>query len=194
MNQISNSLLEELHSLEKRINDEIATSHKKLNFKINKRKIKFEKEQLEKFKEVKKGLISYICGSSLMTVLTVPFIYFLFFPAIFLDISVSIYQLVCFSIYRIPKVKRSDYIVFDRQHLRYLNLIERINCTYCSYINGMIAYVREVGSLTEQYWCPIRHALKVRGQHQRHYNYLPYGDAESYHRKLRSLREVIRQI
>ncbi len=47
-----------------------------------------------------------------------------------MDVTISLYQAVCFPIYGIPKVKRQDYIVFDRQYLQYLNLIEKINCAY----------------------------------------------------------------
>jgi hypothetical protein len=34
-----------------------------------------------------------------------------------------------------------------------------------AYANGVFAYVREVGSRTEQYWCPIKHARRVLGVH-----------------------------
>lgn len=49
------------------------------------------------------------------------------FPVVLIDITVSSYQAICFPLYGIPKVKRQDYIVFDRQYLHYLNIIEKIN-------------------------------------------------------------------
>jgi len=42
-----------------------------------------------------------------------------------MDMSISLYQFICFPLYGIPKVKRQDYIVFDRQYLHYLNFIEK---------------------------------------------------------------------
>lgn len=29
------------------------------------------------------------------------------------------------------------YVVFDRRHLAYLNAIEKLNCAYCEYGNGV---------------------------------------------------------
>jgi hypothetical protein len=43
-------------------------------------------------------------------------------------------------------------MIFDRTHLAYLNLVEKINCAYCSYGNGLAAYLREIAARTEQYW------------------------------------------
>ena len=93
-------------------------------------------------------------------VLTAPVIYSLIVPIVLVDLWVMAYQAICFPIYKIPKVRRRDYLVFDRHHLAYLNTIEKINCAYCSYCNGAIAFVREVASRTEVYWCPIKHARR----------------------------------
>jgi hypothetical protein len=87
------------------------------------------------------------------------------------------------------RVKRSDYFVFDRTHLAYLNLLEKINCAYCSYGNGLVAYVREVVGRTEQYWCPIKHARKVLQAHPHYHGFADYGDAEHYREALARLRE-----
>lgn len=34
--------------------------------------------------------------------------------------------------------------------------MEKVNCVYCSYFNGLMSYLREIAGRTEQYWCPIR--------------------------------------
>lgn len=81
-------------------------------------------------------------------------------PFVILDLGVSVYQAVCFTVWHMQRVRRADYVVIDRHRLPYLNLIEKLNCLYCSYANGVIAYTREVASRTEQYWCPIKHALQ----------------------------------
>jgi len=58
----------------------------------------------------------------------------------------------------------------------------------------VISYVGEVASRTEQFWCPIRHALKTKAKHRRYHNFAVYGDAESYHIKLQELREDLRHL
>ena len=62
---------------------------------------------------------------------------------------------------------------------------------FCAYGNGVVAYVREVSSLTEQYWCPIKHALKVHDPHLRYYQFLEYGDADGYRARLEALRQQL---
>jgi hypothetical protein len=52
------------------------------------------------------------------------------FPLLLLDSFVFLYQLICFPVYGIPKVRRSDYQIFDHQDLAYLNLLEKINYAY----------------------------------------------------------------
>ena len=84
-------------------------------------------------------------------------------------------------------MRRRDYLVFDRHHLAYLNALEKLNCAYCSYANGLIAYVREIASRTEQYWCPIKHARRLIGAHANYATFEDYGDAEGYQRRLAEL-------
>jgi hypothetical protein len=78
-------------------------------------------------------------------------IYSLIIPFVIADLWASPYLGVCFRAYRIPQVQRHRYLVFDRSGLAYLNPVPKLHCTYCSYVNGVIAYVRETGSRTEQY-------------------------------------------
>ena len=94
--------------------------------------------------------------------------------------------------YGIALVRRSSYVIIDRQHLAYLNAIEKLNCLYCGYANGVFAYVREVAGRTEQYWCPIRHARRVRAPHEHYRHFVDYGDAAGYRRRLMSLRHELR--
>ena len=119
----------------------------------------------------------YIWNASLLNILTVPVIWFGLAPAVFLDLVASVYQFICFPIYNIPKVKRTDYIIIDRHALGYLNAIEKLNCIYCGYFNGLIAYVQEIAARTKLYWCPIKHARKVKTLHSRYNKFLDYGDA-----------------
>jgi len=116
-------------------------------------------------------------------ILSIPFIWLLIFPFAILDISVEIYHRVCFPLYHIPLVKRSDYIIFDRYKLNYLGEVQKLNCTYCAYMNGLLRYVTEIGAETERYWCAIKHAKK-EGTHPKHHeDFVAYGDEANFHEK-----------
>ncbi|MCB1631881.1 MAG: hypothetical protein KDI23_08615 [Pseudomonadales bacterium] len=123
-----------------------------------------------------------------LVLLTAPMIYLGWLPFIVLDLFVTLCQAVCFPVWRIPKVKRSDYLFFDRADLPCLNAIERFNCFYCSYANGIAAYAREVAARTEQYWCPIKHARRIVAAHDRYPLFFEHGDAEAYRQGLERLR------
>ena len=123
-----------------------------------------------------------------LVLLTAPIVYLCWLPFIVLDLFVTLCQAVCFPVWRIPKVKRSDYLFFDRADLPCLNAIERFNCFYCSYANGIAAYAREVAARTEQYWCPIKHARRIVAAHDRYPLFFEHGDAEAYRQGLERLR------
>ena len=117
-----------------------------------------------------------------------PIIYSLAVPFVVLDVWVQIYQAIAFRLLGIRPVRRRDYLVLDRQRLPYLTALQKANCVYCGYVNGLLAFVREIAGRTEQFWCPIQHARRVRGQQGRHRRFAPYGDAEAFRR----LRPVLR--
>lgn len=134
-----------------------------------------------------------MCSARALIALTAPLIYALIVPFALLDLFVTIYQAVCFPVYGIAKVRRRDYLVFDRRYLGYLNLLEKLNCAYCSYANGVIAYVREIGARTEQYWCPIKHARRLAAAHPRYANFVDYGDADAWRNETEALRRQLRE-
>ncbi|PIS05272.1 MAG: hypothetical protein COT81_02000 [Candidatus Buchananbacteria bacterium CG10_big_fil_rev_8_21_14_0_10_42_9] len=109
-----------------------------------------------------------------------PIIYAMIIPLVFLDICFEIYHRVCFPIYGIPYVKRSQYIIIDRHKLRYLNILQKLNCAYCGYANGLLKYASVIAGETEKYWCGIMHKRGIPLPHQK--NFLPYGDKEAYER------------
>jgi hypothetical protein len=134
----------------------------------------------------------YLCGGDLPTLMTAPVVYSLIIPLVALDVWVWVFQVTCFRAWGVASVRRRPYLVFDRQKLAYLNGIEKLNCVFCGYANGLIAYVREVASRTEQYWCPIRHGRRVRDPHWRYAQFVDYGDAEAYRHALPVLRQALR--
>lgn len=76
----------------------------------------------------------------------------------------------------------------DRRALQFLNGMEKFDCWYCEYVNGLIAWVQEVTGRTEQYWCPIKHAIHLRTAHSRYGHFMDYGDAEDYRKRLEEVR------
>jgi hypothetical protein len=177
-------LINKIGSLEADLEAELAKNRAELQFTLKQGRVAFEAEVLRRHKELKTSLARYILNARPLVALTAPFIYFLIVPLVFLDLSVSIYQAVCFSAYGIAKVRRGDYLVFDRRHLSYLNALEKLNCAYCSYANGIIAFVREVAGRTEQHWCPIKHARRILSVHPHYGEFVDYGDADAYRRLL----------
>ena len=152
------------------------------------RKAELAEEFLRQQRRYKTGLFRFLIRSRLLVILTSPIIYAGWIPFLLMDLFITLYQSICFPIYRIPKVKRADYVLMDRGDLPYLNLIEKFNCLYCSYGNGVAAYTREVAARTEQYWCPIKHARRIKAAHDRYPQFFDHGDAEAFKSGLERLR------
>lgn len=187
-------IIDRIQMLEAELEAEYARRRLEFAFHVKGRVVQFEERVLRRHRELRSRLSAYVLGARPLMLLTAPVIYSLVIPFALLDAAVTLYERVCFPVYGIPRVRRRDYLVLDRGQLAYLNAIERLNCAYCSYANGVIAFVREVGSRTEQYWCPIKHARRVLGAHDRYRRFADYGDAEAYHRELETLRSELRRL
>jgi len=183
------ALMEKMRSVEAEIEAELARRREEMRFRFEKRKIVFEQEALRIHQAIKTRASRYLVDANPLIVLSAPVIYSLIVPIALVDIWVIAYQAICFPIYKIPKVRRRDYLVFDRHHLAYLNIIEKINCAYCSYCNGAIAFVREVAARTEVYWCPIKHARRVLGPHPHYQGFADFGDAEEFRTRMAHLKD-----
>lgn len=158
-------------------------------YEIRDRAVHFTEEIRRQHRSQLVRVLVYLRRAKIRHILTAPVIWLCLIPAFLMDAVVSLYQAVCFPVYGIPKVRRSDYIVIDRHYLGYLNIIEKLNCLYCSYFNGLISYVREIAGRTEQYWCPIKHAVRLKGRHSRYDRFAEYGDGEAFRAKLTGLRK-----
>jgi hypothetical protein len=185
-------LADKIAKLEFQLLEELKNQQEEFKYKLEGKRVRFEQNVLEAHRALKVAVLPWLLNSTIRSVLSIPFIYSMVIPLAFLDITVTIYQHICFRLYNIARVDRSRYVVIDRHQLAYLNGIEKFNCMYCGYGNGVIAYTREIVARTEQYWCPIKHARKVLGTHARYNKFPAYGDAEAYKTERIKLRESLR--
>jgi hypothetical protein len=187
-------LLDKMKALEIELVEELQKQQEEFSYEIRKRRVYFEENVIIRHKEYAKRLFSYITDAPLKHIISTPFVWSCIVPVALMDITISLYQAICFPLYGIPKVNRQDYIVFDRQYLHYLNLIEKINCAYCSYVNGLFGYLQEIAGRTEQFWCPIKHARRIKNLHGRYQKFIDYGDAESYLAKVDATRHDFKDL
>jgi len=184
-----NDILDRIEVLQKELVEEIYQRHEELIYTIKAKKVQFSEEVGRHHAELAATLSEYVYDSGILISMTIPLIWSVLVPAFLLDVLVCMYQVICFPVYGIPRVKRSDYVVIDRHSLQYLNGLEKLNCMYCGYFNGLLGYVREVAARTEQYWCPVRHARPAKSVHSRYRRFFEYGDAEAYREGLAKARE-----
>lgn len=177
-------LLQRIQELQEEVEEVYRQTREEFERQRSELAAEFQRRQ----RRYKIGLLRFIVRARPLVVLTAPVIYLGWIPFLLLDLFVSLYQAVCFPVYGIPKARRSDFLVFDREGLPYLNLIERFNCFYCAYGNGVAAYAREVAARTELYWCPIKHARRMASAHEYYPKFFDHGDAETYRRELAQLR------
>ena len=135
MNRNIDELLARIHALQ----DELEDEYRRAREEWAERKLELAEELQRQQRRYKTDLFRFLRQSRLPVALTAPVIYAGWIPFLLLDLFVTVYQSVCFPIYRIPRVRRADYLVFDREALPYLNIIEKFNCLYCSYGNGVAA-------------------------------------------------------
>lgn len=181
-------LMAKMAEVEDDLRTAIHEQENKMFFEIKGKRVEFESSVKSAHKKLKTNFFRWLVTNRPQNLITGPVIYAMVFPLMLLDLCVSLYQWVCFPVYGVAKVNRSDYIVFDRHQLHYLNFIEKFHCTYCEYGNGLMSYMAEILARTEEYFCPIKHARKVLGTHTRYKRFLNYGDAADYAAKLEAYR------
>lgn len=147
-----------------------------LGGRIEKGKLVFDQEIRSRQRAARQTFKTYAASIRPMNVITAPVIYSVIIAFVTLDFFVTFYMRICFPVYGIPLVRRRDYVVFDRHMLPYLNWVQKFNCLYCSYGNGVIAYAREAAARTEAYWCPIKHSRRWEGGHDQYAEFMDYGD------------------
>ena len=100
--------------------------------------MRFERDARTAHRLLMQSIPRFIRESGPANLLTAPMIYSLVVPVVILDLWITVDQRLCFPVYGIARLRQSGYIVIDRHHFAYLNGIEKLNCLYCSYANGVL--------------------------------------------------------
>jgi len=193
MSQID-ELIERMRGLEGEVQAEYGKRRADFKLVIEQKRIQFGQDVLELRRRSKRSVFRYVIGTKPLEWLAVPVIWLGILPMLLLDLFLFLFQAVCFPAYKIPKVKRSAYLALDRGDIPYLNFIEKLNCAYCGYANGLAGYFREIAARTEQYWCPIKHARRIVAAHDYYPNFFEHGDAEAYRLGLERLRSALAEL
>lgn len=191
MNDRIQHLLAQMAALEDDLREALHQQEASMLFEVKGKRVEFEHAIKQAHRRLKTGFFRWLVTNRPQNLITGPVIYGMIIPLVILDLFVSVYQAVCFPIYRIAKVRRAQYIVLDRQQLEYLNFVEKFHCTYCAYGSGLIAYVYEIVARTEEYFCPIKHARRILGTHSRYCRFLDYGEAADYEARLEAFRVAL---
>jgi len=183
MNNTVEKLRESLRELQDQLEREAREARERFQYRLSNGRVIFEEEARRRGRLLKVRWSVFLRRARPWEIITAPLIYGLIVPFVLLDLAVTIYQWVCFPVYGLPKVERKKYIAVDRHKLTYLNFMQKLNCIYCGYGNGLLAYVREVAGRTEYYWCPIKHARNMPDRHDHYQDFLEFGDGESWDEK-----------
>lgn len=186
-------ILTRIRELQDELDEEFARRRAAFRYGFENGRVVFEAEVRRRHREMRVRLSTFLRQTRPLTVITAPVIYSLIVPFVLLDLFVTLYQAICFPAYGIDKVRRADFIRVDRHHLAYLNALQKLNCVYCGYCNGLIGYVQEIAGRTEAYWCPIKHAARVGTHHAYYAQFVDYGDAEGFEAGLAASRRRITQ-
>lgn len=193
MNEQISQILAKMAALEDDLRHAVDEQENRALFQIKGKKVEFERSVRAEHRKLKKNFFRWLVTNRPQNLITGPIIYGMIVPLLLIDLLVSFYQWTCFPIYGVKKVRRADYMVFDRNQLEYLNFIEKFHCSYCAYGNGLMSYMAEILARTEEYFCPIKHAKKILGTHARYKHFLDYGDAQDYHARLEAYRVGLKQ-
>jgi hypothetical protein len=129
-------LLGQIEALEDELRGALHERESRVFFSLHGKRVQFAQSIRQMHRNARRSIPSWLLTDRPQNFIPLPVIYGMAIPLALFDLCLVLYQALCFPIYRIAKVHRADYIVFDRHHLGYLNFFERLNCEYCAYANG----------------------------------------------------------
>ena len=121
MNDPIQQLLEQITALEDDLRKALGEQQSTVFFQIKGKRIEFEQSIKQTHRRLKQNFFRWLVTNRPQNLITGPIIYSMIIPLLVTDVFVSFYQMTCFPIYGIKKVRRADFIIFDRQQLHYLN-------------------------------------------------------------------------
>ena len=189
MNDRIKNMIADIEAMKAKLGEEIEKQEAHASYEIKNGYVHFEKEMFLKQKENMKSLWEWFAETPILNLMSSPVVYMMVFPAMLLDAMLFVYTNVVSRVFKFDFPERKAYVVFDRQYLGYLNSMEKLNCMYCAYFNGLMAYAAAIAGRTEFYFCPIKHAKKIAYKHEYYDAFLGYGDEDNYQDKLKKLRE-----
>jgi len=104
-NSAIQDLIDQFNQIKKNLEMDVESKRKQFDYQFNKKRIIFEKVLLKAHKKLKTGSLRYLFNANLLTIITAPLIYMLIVPLLLLDLFVSLYQAICFPIYKVKKLK-----------------------------------------------------------------------------------------
>ena len=109
-NKRVDDIILQIKQLEDELFEEFKKKEEKFFYRIENEKAKFQERVINEGRSKIISSIQYLSSFPLGVILTIPFIWAMIIPIVMTDIFVSIYQAICFPIYKIPKVKRKEYV------------------------------------------------------------------------------------
>ena len=94
-----NKIYESIDRLKKELKSEYEELQVKYDFFIKNKKVIFSEKIKEYQKTKRTNLFKYVFTANIRNVLSVPFIYSLIFPALLMDLFLTIYQFTAFPLY-----------------------------------------------------------------------------------------------
>jgi len=179
------------HHARSALQNEIEERRARFRYSVSGKRVEFQEDIRRTHRAARENLSDFLSRTRLLVVLTAPVIYSLIVPLVILDLFITTYQALCFPVYGIRKVRRADYIAIDRHMLQYLNGLQKLNCVYCGYGNGLLNFVREIAGRTEAYWCPIKHSRRVADTHEHYVGFADFGDAAGYQAHVEEQRRAL---
>lgn len=152
-NKVRN-LLAQITALESDLRTVLHEQKTRMFYQLDGKRVKFEGAIRKAHRKLKRGISRWIVTEQPQNNLTGPIICAMAIPLALLDVYITFYQAVCFTVYKVAKVQRAEYFVYDGRHLEYLNVVERFHCTYCAYATELVACVSEIVARTDSTFAP----------------------------------------
>jgi len=191
MNTDISRLLDEMGGIQEHLERHFDSARETFRYSVENGRVLISREVQELQRRYRVSSLRYLLHANLSSLLTAPIIYSMLLPVLIVALGFSLFQYTCLRVYGVPVVVRHRYMGNGRHKLAYLNVIEKVNCSYCGYANGVMAYAREIISRTGQHWCLIRNVRHVPDAHKRYPQFFPCCDAASWLEKLQNKRREL---